>query len=73
MAKPVQSTSFVSEKIAFFKEAWVELKKVQTPKREETWRATLSVIFMVAMFGLFLGLTDYIVGSFIRGLLGMSS
>jgi len=66
-----ESGNIIQDKVDFFKESWVELKKVQTPTREETWRATLSVIVMVALFGLFLGFTDYVAGGFVRWLLGI--
>ncbi len=56
--------------IQFGHEAVAELKKVQTPTWEETWRASLGVFFMLAIFGLFLGLTDYVVGTSLRKLLG---
>jgi preprotein translocase subunit SecE len=71
MAKQKVEKGAIEEKIDFFKQSWSELKKVQPPTREETWRASVSVIFMVAMFGLFLGLTDLIVGGMIKGLLGI--
>ena len=56
--------------IRFGHEAVDELKKVHTPTWEETWRASLGVFFMLIVFGLFLGLTDYVVGSSVRRLLG---
>ena len=56
--------------IQFGREAVDELKKVQTPTWEETWRASLGVFFMLMIFGLFLGLTDYIVCTSVRRLLG---
>ncbi len=71
MAKEQAQKNVIEDKIDFFKQSWSELKKVQPPTREETWRASLSVIFMVALFGLFLGLTDLIVGGLIKSLLGI--
>ncbi|HMO17570.1 MAG TPA: preprotein translocase subunit SecE [Oligoflexia bacterium] len=65
------SNSYIKERLDFFKQSYAELKKVQTPSREETWRATLSVLLMVALFGLFLGLTDKIAGVFVRWLLAI--
>lgn len=70
MAKQIEKSS-VSEKVDFFKQSWSELKKVHPPTKEETWKASLSVVFMVAMFGLFLGLTDLVVGGLIKNLLGI--
>jgi preprotein translocase SecE subunit len=56
--------------LQFGREAVDELKKVHTPTWEETWRASIGVFFMLAIFGVFLGLTDYIVGTSVRRLLG---
>lgn len=55
----------------FFKESWSELKKVQTPTKDETIKSTLGVFLMLLVFGVFLGVTDYVVGSFVRYLLGL--
>ncbi len=57
--------------VKFFKDAWLELKKVQTPSREETIKSTAGVFAMLIVFGLFLGVTDYVVGSLVRGLLNI--
>lgn len=56
--------------IRFGSEAVDELKKVQAPTWEETWRASLGVLFMLVIFGFFLGFTDYVVGTSVRKLLG---
>jgi preprotein translocase subunit SecE len=71
MSKQQPKKGMIDEKVDFFKQSWLELKKVHPPTREETWRASVSVIFMVALFGLFLGLTDLIVGGLIKSLLGI--
>lgn len=55
----------------FFKEAWAELKKVQTPSKDETIRSAIGVFAMILVFGLFLGVTDFLVGKFVRTILGM--
>lgn len=46
----------------FVKEAWAELKKVHAPSREETIKLSLLVLAMVAIFSVFLGLTDLVIG-----------
>lgn len=43
----------------FFREAWQELKKVHWPTRKETYVATLVVVFVVLIVGLFLALVDF--------------
>jgi preprotein translocase subunit SecE len=42
----------------FFKEAWQELRKVHWPSRKETYAATLVVIVVVLLIGLFLAIVD---------------
>jgi preprotein translocase SecE subunit len=59
-------------KANFFKEAWLELKKVQPPTREETIRSSLGVFLMLAIFGVFLGITDQVVGSAVGWLLNVT-
>jgi preprotein translocase subunit SecE len=71
MARQKAQKGAIEEKVDFFRQSWSELKKVQPPTKEETWRGSLSVIFMVALFSLFLGLTDLIVGGMIKRLLGI--
>ncbi len=55
-------TNAVSALIRFFKESLVELKKVIYPTRAETIQSTLGVLFLLLVFSIFLGLTDYVVG-----------
>ncbi|MBI2988406.1 MAG: preprotein translocase subunit SecE [Deltaproteobacteria bacterium] len=43
----------------FFEEAWQELKKVHWPSRKETYAATLVVLILVLIIGLFLALVDF--------------
>ena len=59
---PVESKSFVTQMVEFPQESWAELKKVHAPTRQETIMLTIRVLGMVAVFGVFLGLTDYVVG-----------
>ena len=51
---------------AFFRASWAELKKVHHPSRQETMAMTWRVFAMVGMFALFLGLTDWLVGSLMK-------
>ncbi len=45
---------------AFFKEAWLELKKVNWPSRKETIRYTLIVIVVLTIVALYLGGIDFL-------------
>ena len=43
----------------FFKEAWQELKKVHWPSQKETYAATVVVIIVVLILGVYLALVDF--------------
>ncbi len=43
----------------FFKEAWIELKKVNWPSRKETIKYTLIVIIVLTIVALYLGGIDF--------------
>ena len=45
--------------VEFFKEAWQELKKVHWPTQKETYAATLVVVIVVLIIGLFLAVIDF--------------
>jgi len=53
----------------FLEECWSELKRVHFPARKETQAATLVVIFSVAVVGVYLGLVDFLLSSFIHRVL----
>ncbi len=51
----------IFEKIkTFFKEVWTEVKKVNWPTRQETFRYTLLVIGISMAVAAFLGILDFI-------------
>ncbi|MBW1616341.1 MAG: preprotein translocase subunit SecE [Deltaproteobacteria bacterium] len=52
--------------IRFLTEAKVELKKVVWPSKKQTGGSTLVVVILVAIIGLFLGLTDSLLSFFVR-------
>ena len=56
--------------ISFFRDAWLELKKLHAPSRQETIQATLVVLFMISVFAVSLGIIDMIVGKVMKGLMG---
>ncbi len=45
--------------VEFFKEAWQELKKVHWPSQKETYAATVVVIIVVLILGVFLAVVDF--------------
>lgn len=54
--------NFINQGVDFSKEAWVELKKVHTPTKQETIQASVVVMLMLFLFAGFLGLVDLFVG-----------
>lgn len=56
--------------ITFFKQVQAEAKKVTWPTRKETVLSTIMVFIMVVMAAVFLFLTDQIVATIIRWILG---
>jgi preprotein translocase subunit SecE len=60
---------WVDQSIQFFKEVWIELKKVHWPSWKETRAATLVVVVVVMVFALFLGLVDFGLSHVIQRLL----
>ena len=53
----------------FLEECWSELKRVHFPTRKETQAATLVVIVAVAVVGIYLGVVDFLLSSFIHRVL----
>ncbi len=43
----------------FFKECWQELRKVHWPSQKETYAATLVVIIVVLLLGVYLAVVDF--------------
>ena len=69
MAGTEEEKSLLLHPIAFGKEAWAELKKVHSPTRQETLQVTVGVLFMVFLFGIFLGLADLVIGKIMQSIL----
>ena len=61
--------SSISKLLAFPKESWAELKKVHTPTRQETTMITIRVFVLIAIFAVFLGITDFLIGKLMQNLL----
>ncbi len=53
----------------FFKEVWIEVKKVHFPSWKETRAATIVVVVVVLVFAVFLGLMDFGLSHMIQRLL----
>ncbi len=50
----------------FLREAYSEMKKVSWPTREQTIQYTTLVIVISILIAIFLGILDYMFGSFIK-------
>ena len=60
---------WVDRSVQFFREVWIELKKVHWPSWKETRAATIVVVVVVMVFALFLGLVDFSLSHVIQRLL----
>lgn len=60
---------WMDQSVQFFKEVWIELKKVHWPSWKETRAATIVVVVVVMVFALFLGLVDFGLSHVIQKLL----
>jgi preprotein translocase subunit SecE len=60
---------WVDQSVQFFREVWIELKKVHWPSWKETRAATIVVVVVVMVFALFLGLVDFGLSHVIQRLL----
>lgn len=56
--------------VEFFKQVRAEMKKITWPSRKETTVSTIMVFIMVTIASIFLFLTDQIVATIIRWILG---
>ena len=56
----------VPRSLTFVQEVWAELRKVHWPSRKETYAATVVVLLVVALVGLFLGGVDFVVSQLIQ-------
>jgi preprotein translocase subunit SecE len=56
----------VPRSLTFLQEVWAELRKVHWPSRKETYAATVVVLVVVALVGLFLGGVDFVVSQLIQ-------
>jgi preprotein translocase subunit SecE len=50
---------WMDQSVQFFKEVWIELKKVHWPSWKETQAATIVVVVVVLAFAAYLGLIDF--------------
>jgi len=60
---------WVDQSVQFFKEVWIELKKVHFPSWKETRAATIVVVIVVLVFAVFLGMVDFTLSHVIQRLL----
>jgi preprotein translocase subunit SecE len=59
----------IDQAVQFFREVWIELKKVHWPSWKETRAATLVVVIAVMVFAMFLGLVDFTLSHVVQRLL----
>ncbi len=52
--------------INFFKSSWGEFKKVHFPSRKDTVAITIRAVFLILIFAILLGLTDFAIGSLVE-------
>lgn len=69
MASDDEKKGVVTQLSTFFPDAWAELKKVHAPTRQETIMVTLLVLGMIAVFGVFLGIADLLIGKLMQVIL----
>ena len=65
-----QAANKKTNPIAFTKQVKADAKKVTWPTRKETILSTIMVFIMVVMASIFLFLTDQVVATIIRWILG---
>lgn len=61
--------AFVGRIIAYLREVWVELNRVDWPTRRELVRMTIVVIVVLAVMAVYLGAFDYIYTVLVKSLL----
>lgn len=64
-----QGSNPIARFVQFVRDSIDELKKVHPPTRQETVQGTIGVLIMVMLFGIFLGLADFIVGRVMQAIL----
>ena len=69
MTRGQEKKNVVARSVDFATESWDELKKVHPPTKQETIQVTILVVFLVVLFGAFLGLTDKIGGEVMKNVL----
>jgi preprotein translocase subunit SecE len=52
--------SFIGQSKLYFRDSWLELKKVHTPTRQETLQSTLVTVSIMFFFAIVLALLDWI-------------
>lgn len=63
-------TAIGSSSLRYLKTAWVEVQKMVWPSRQQTAQATIAVIVLVVLLGVFMWVVDLIVETLFRGITG---
>jgi len=61
--------AFVERIIAYLREVWVELNRVDWPTRRELVRMTIVVVVVLSVMAIYLGAFDYIYTVLVKGVL----
>lgn len=65
-----ETKNFFSMIITFFKEAYVELKKVSWLNRKEVFASTVVVIILITIVAIYVGIVDFVLSRIVSFLLG---
>jgi preprotein translocase subunit SecE len=65
-----ETKNFFSMITTFFKEAYVELKKVSWLNRKEVIASTIVVIVMIMIIAIYVGIVDFVLSRIVSFLLG---
>lgn len=55
--------------VRYFRETYIELRKVHWPTREEAWNLTQVVVFVTVSMAVLLGVLDYLFAQELKGII----
>ena len=67
-----ESSNIITKGFRFTKSSVEELKKVHFPTRQETIQSSIGVLLLIIVFAIFLGTTDWAIGSIMRYVLNLN-
>ena len=69
-SQPGGPAVWLAQAVQFLREVKTELKKVTWPSRKQAMSSTGVVVVLVILISVFLSLVDYVLGRFVRFLIG---